>query len=899
MLLFFLLLPSFGSAQEATQTDTDTTIHLIATGGTGGIGSGRYQLSDPRTLGLGDVHSASPHHSALVHGNVALIPEQRSAMEAASLLEDQKLSCDNSREAWVRFTPTEVLVMDPQVATLPVTESNESGWVFHDCTTPQGTRWTALVGPGTNDWQVHSAFEWRLALDVQTVTPDGEPAALWMIGRPDEDAARRAHILRERRQERPDALFVDAGDFLDGISTVKEGALSLHRPTSLALLRDLKPAALAAGQQEWISGLEALAQETQGLPYVITNTEEGANSPFPEVRTVLIGENERALRVGFLGVTEPWEGAPHALREPTRAVQQAVDTLRREDPHDLLIVLGHMSPDTLLAMQRNLRGVDFIFGNTGPRPQRPQRQTWQIPIPRDVARRAPTVLPLHGVVDVAITFREAGNHDVAAVTYPITTHIPPDPTLLSAINAVRAEHYPERAEPLVAVDPEASAAPLPQERWEQIVCEGVRMETGADVVLLPALPRAPGTPGPWSELLVSNHLNTKETLVVHRVHGDRLVRLLDKGWGVIPNACGATLGSKSPKVDGRSVEAERIYRVVTTTRAEASAAINALLDESHATGWLDQPTRRALVDAEEQALTLRAAVLNTLTQQRAEKGEPIVSLPPDGNKRQPLWLLRARTLSTSLEAFEGAEDDRYASLPETLATSPSSFTLSVLTDIALEHNSADLLWDLRHKIAYTELHTQDDRQEPADDWQLSSSVTLPFATLPSPVRLMPYVETLYDTEFTPVTDELGDELARQQDLSLTLGLSAVPGSRLRRARLGGFVLQDLALPEAPVEAGLRGDAELKLTLVPGVTWTTWTDAYLFATREAATDGDLRFKALTESRIQATLARWLATGVYLRSFAFAGQTETTRRLGHAWTVGAAIDLGGTFAIAQHD
>ena len=286
MLLFLLLSPAFAQAPSAETQANETVVRLIATGGTGGIGSGRYQLSDPRTLDLGDIKRASPHHSALVHGNVALISKQRSAMEAAKLLKDQKLSCDNGREAWVRFTPTEVLVMDPQTATLPTTNTNEQGWMLHDCATPQGTQWTALVGPTSTDWQVHSAFEWRLALDIETVTPSGQRASLWMIGRPDEDAARRAHVLRERRERRPDALYVDAGDFLDGISTVREGALSLHRPTSLALLRDLKPSALAAGRQEWISGLTALADETGDLPYVLTNVAADTNNPFPTIQTV-------------------------------------------------------------------------------------------------------------------------------------------------------------------------------------------------------------------------------------------------------------------------------------------------------------------------------------------------------------------------------------------------------------------------------------------------------------------------------------------------------------------------------------------------------------------------------------------------------------------------------------
>ena len=92
--------------------------------------------------------------------------------------------------------------MDPQSATLPTSETNEQGWTLRDCTAAQGVAWTALIGPESVVPDDLSTFEWRLALDVATVTPDGDEANLWMIGRPDEDAARRAQVLRERRAAR-------------------------------------------------------------------------------------------------------------------------------------------------------------------------------------------------------------------------------------------------------------------------------------------------------------------------------------------------------------------------------------------------------------------------------------------------------------------------------------------------------------------------------------------------------------------------------------------------------------------------------------------------------------------------------------------------------------------------
>ena len=105
--------------------------------------------------------------------------------------------------------------------------------------------------------------------------------------------------------------------------------------------------------------------------------------------------------------------------------------------------------------------------------------------------------------------------------------------------------------------------------WADLLCQAVRMETGADSVLLSDLPAPPRAPGELTELLVTDQLALLDVLEVHRVPGDRLNGVLDKAFGTVEVACGAApAGPRS--VWGRGIEPDRVYRIVTTDRTRRS-----------------------------------------------------------------------------------------------------------------------------------------------------------------------------------------------------------------------------------------------------------------------------------------------------------------------------------------
>ena len=76
-----------------------------------------------------------------------------------------------------------------------------------------------------------------------------------------------------------------------------------------------------------------------------------------------------------------------------------------------------------------------------------------------------------------------------------------------------------------------------------------------------------------------------------------------------------------------------------------------------------------------------------------------------------MWVARVRRVALNIERFKGAEDPAYESIPETLATSDSSFTLGGQLDVAADYSSRLLLSDVRLRTSYTRLVLQDDEPQ--------------------------------------------------------------------------------------------------------------------------------------------------------------------------------------------
>jgi hypothetical protein len=339
-------------------------------------------------------------------------------------------------------------------------------------------------------------------------------------------------------------------------------------------------------------------------------------------------------------------------------------------------------------------------------------------------------------------------------------------------------------------------------------------------------------------------------------------------------------------VGGRGVDPLRVYRVATTDRLH-TGPVSGWFAEARSTAPLDQPG----VDP---AVGTLPGLVHLGLQQALQEQSIEELLARSHTDVQPLWLLRVGRLGLSAVGFAGVDDDAYGDVPETLATSPSSLTLLTDVDTGLEYSDASVAWDLRQRLTYTRLASEGVVSEPADDLRLSSSVTLPGATVDLGSPWAPYTELLLDSELTAVEHDDGTTAPFQADASLTLGATTSAGP-LSRLRLGAFVLRDLSVLDKPLEAGGRVELATSVTLAPAVSWSTTLDAFVFADTPTADTSDLRFKALVDTRLSMPLARWLAIAPYGQVFAFAGRVPQTEQPAASYTLGTSLDVIGAFRL----
>lgn len=880
------------------------TVALVGTSGSGGVGSGSDSLRLPSVV-LDEldvsVETVRARHGFLVRDREAVWADDGAVATAQAFLAQPGACGEPSRLATVETRDEVVFVLE---ATAPAAAENAAAGgplkvsesTVRRCSGPSGDVWYAGPADATVDG---APFEHRLALELGAGSE-----RLWAIGRPDQEMARRVALLESLTST--GAHWLDGGSFVDGVSTVDAGELSRHRPLGFDVLRRLGPTALVPGAQELAPGPVHFLGEAEGLPYLSANWSIAEGSNLGGLPPSWRGELD-GVDVAVVGLIDPAVAANNpklaaeglVLLDPVVAGQQAIDALRAEDPPDVVVVLGAFEPKLLARLQAELRHVDILVGNPAPSVDRLDTVDVSFQPPFGGEDEPSLTLPVQGVTWAHIDVEDGV---LAHATYRptrITAAIDPDDATLERITAVRTDAYPAVDRPVLPAPPAGPAASWSEEEWTKLLCEAVLERSGADVALLPDLPPPPEVPGPLTEKLVLDQLPLDDQLQGRFVLGDKLQRLSDKAFEVVPVACGIDLGS-TVKVGGRSADPLRAYRVVTTDTLLADGPTAALITEALPTRIGDRTTWDPGPE------TLVAGVREGLLGlgDEGEVAEPYVGrtdavLARTTSDKSPLWLLRMTRVSFSAARFQGAEDERYAEIPETLATSPSSLTLLADVDAGLEYSDAKVAWDLRQRLMFTRLaievdNAPDDVSEPADDWRSSSSLTLPVLGIQVGSLWSPYTELLLDSELTAVEEEDGTLNPLQRDASLTLGVSTYAGS-LKLLRLGVFGLRDLSVPDKPWEYGGRAEASTSVSLGAGLLWTSTLDAFVFADTPETDASDLRFKALIDTRLSLPVTRWFTVAPYAQGFAFSGRLPETSDPALSYTLGTSLDLIGALRL----
>lgn len=893
-------------------------VTLVYTGATGGVGLGRYTFELPGRLrdAFAEVDARVVRtevlHAVLDQGPHNLWPDDGTAASMFAFAEAGEPVCGPPSPARRLGTAHEEAVLTGiagVTALISLPGAAETGGVLRRCEAGGAVAW--WLGPASVDPPAWTLDAWDVRLGTRLhVEVDGDALTVPILGLPRQEATRRFRLLSDLLAADDDALFVDAGDFLDGASSVRPGALSIHRSTGLSMLERLRPTALVPGASELAPGARHLLGEARarGLPYVVTNwTAPSPDLAMPWVIRRLVGTGEAQADVAFLGVVDPdvlrstarLQAEKVALRDPAEALLEAVDRLVLSDrPPDVVVVLGQLSPARLASVRQRVHGVDLIVGDRTAATLRVMQQETDLRAVDALDKAAPLSVPLDGVGVARLRLKDGRLAAVRVVPVPVTADMPSDAGVTARVTRVRAVTYPGRDLPVVPAPPDDPVGVVSDEAFGGLACDAVRAIAGADLAYLAALPDAVRPPGAVSALLAAERLRVLDRIEVHRIDGSRLKELLDRAEGEVATRCGVT-GSQ---VGGRAIDPDRVYRLATTDRTRLTTRLGELMEATYGGRLGERPSWVPLRDDDGQDLSLQAAVLRAWSVRAARPDGRAARVLAQRSARRPMWSLDLTKLALDVSRFEGTGRPELASVPDAQANNPSALSVGTDVNAAVVYDSPGATVEARARLLYQAI-TVDDASptESADDVQLALAAGLPLAAFPrgsAGFRMQPFGELLWDSEFTPVVAD-GVAQAIQSDLFVTLGLSASTGP-LKRLRVGAFANQDLArVGDKPAEFGGRLDLEASWRLPPASSLrfdTAW-DLRVWGDTPQDDATDLRVRLLGEVRLLAQPVRVVSAGVFVRGYLAQGRTPETDVVGFSWTVGGTLQVNADVVLSR--
>ena len=181
---------------------------------------------------------------------------------------------------------------------------------------------------------------------------------------------RRVNLIKELRQEHPNMLLFDCGDFSQGsvYYSLFKGEVEVE------LMNVMGYDACTIGNHEFDSGMENMARlfRLAKFPIVCANYDFTGTVCEGLVRPYIIKECA-GKRVGIFGLCPQLEGLVSkqncegvVYHKPLEVAQSVVDKLRNEEHCDFIVCLSHLGygnhDDQDPALIRGTRGIDVVLG---------------------------------------------------------------------------------------------------------------------------------------------------------------------------------------------------------------------------------------------------------------------------------------------------------------------------------------------------------------------------------------------------------------------------------------------------------------------------------------------------------------------------------------------------------
>lgn len=181
---------------------------------------------------------------------------------------------------------------------------------------------------------------------------------------------RRVSLIKQLRQEHPDMLLFDCGDFSQGSVYYS----MFQGDAEVELMNLMRYDAVTIGNHEFDCGMDNMARifRMAQFPIVCSNYDFTGTQCEGLVKPYIIKERA-GMRVGIFGLCPQLDGLVSAgncqgvvYHPPLEVTQALVDKLRNEEGCQFVICLSHLGygdrDDQDLAVIRQTRGIDVVLG---------------------------------------------------------------------------------------------------------------------------------------------------------------------------------------------------------------------------------------------------------------------------------------------------------------------------------------------------------------------------------------------------------------------------------------------------------------------------------------------------------------------------------------------------------
>ena len=181
---------------------------------------------------------------------------------------------------------------------------------------------------------------------------------------------RRINMIKEQRQQHPDLLLFDSGDFSQG-----SGYYTLFKgEVEVGLMNEMRYDLATIGNHEFDFGMDNMAKlfRQANFPIVCSNYDctgtvlEGLVKPYLTMK-------RNGVKIGIFALCPPLKGLVFdgncegiTFIDPAEAAQKYIDILRKQEKCDLVICISHLGwyesvyPDEKFLKQ--VEGCDLVLG---------------------------------------------------------------------------------------------------------------------------------------------------------------------------------------------------------------------------------------------------------------------------------------------------------------------------------------------------------------------------------------------------------------------------------------------------------------------------------------------------------------------------------------------------------